>query len=224
MKRALQQGFLNNGIDVGLIKMTEHSLNLGLGQGVKDAFLNQLLLQSLHADSTLPRLQLMWLETLLGPMIAVADDAALYLLEFMTRKGLERELMRLQRAGFVVVQGETAILKSIRLEVEAYFAGSLKVFQTPYRVFGSPFQQQVWEALCQIPYGQTISYAQQAAFLENPSAYRAVANANGANQLAIVIPCHRVIASDGGLGGYGGGLKIKQWLLEHEKRFSLKEC
>ena len=86
-------------------------------------------------------------------------------------------------------------------------------------MFGSPFQRQVWQVLCGIPYGETRSYAEEAISMGKPSAYRAVANANGANQLAIIIPCHRVIASDGTLGGYGGGIAVKQWLLEHEKRY-----
>ena len=86
-------------------------------------------------------------------------------------------------------------------------------------MFGSPFQRQVWQVLCGIPYGETRSYAEEAMYMGKPSAYRAVANANGANQLAIIIPCHRVIASDGTLGGYGGGIAVKQWLLEHEKRY-----
>ncbi len=83
---------------------------------------------------------------------------------------------------------------------------------------GSPFQKQVWKALQQIPHGQTCSYADLAAAIGKPTACRAVANANGANQLAIVIPCHRVINSDGKLGGYGGGVSKKQWLIDHEKK------
>lgn len=158
----------------------------------------------------------MHIDTALGPMVAVADQSKLYLLEFVGRKGLHEELQRLQRLGFSIVEGETAPLLSIALELQRYFAGEINDFTTPYRVFGTPFQQQVWQALCTIPYGQTRTYAQQAQLLGRPKAYRAVANANGANQLALIIPCHRVVAI-GGLGGYGGGLEVKQWLIDHEQ-------
>lgn len=158
-----------------------------------------------------------WLDTALGPMLAIADDTHLYLLEFITRRGLEKEIERLRARGFAIIPGNTLPIDSIKQELDAYFAGTLTRFMAPYRVFGSPFQQKVWQILCTIPYGETRSYREQAVLLGHPNAFRAVANANGANQLAIIIPCHRIIASDGTLGGYGGGLAVKQWLLEHEK-------
>lgn len=160
-----------------------------------------------------------WFNTVLGVMLAVADERELYLLEFLERRGLTREIERLYHKGFAIVPGTTEPLESIQTELDAYFAGTLRQFQTPYRMFGSVFQQAVWQTLCQIPYGETKSYAQQAAVMGKPTAYRAVANANGANQLAIMIPCHRIIASDGSLGGYGGGLTVKQALLIHEQRY-----
>ncbi len=164
-------------------------------------------------------LKSLWIDTVLGPMIAIANDTHLYLLEFITRKGLDREMERLRKKGFVITSGESDILSSIRGELKSYFKGCLFEFKTPYLVFGSVFQQQVWNALSKIPYGETRSYKEQAVSLGRPSAYRAVANANGMNQLAIIIPCHRIIANNGTLGGYGGGLTIKQGLLNHEKRF-----
>lgn len=162
------------------------------------------------------RLNAMMIDTVLGPMIAIADEEVLYLLEFVTRKGLLSELERLCQQGFVIVFGMTPPLSLIETELKSYFAGTLTKFNTPYRMLGSVFQQQVWRTLIEIPYGETRSYAEQALSLGKPKAYRAVANANGRNQLAIIIPCHRVIASDGSLGGYAGGLSIKQWLLQHE--------
>lgn len=102
--------------------------------------------------------------------------------------------------------------------MELYFSGKLRQFNTPTHLIGSPFQKKAWLALIDIPYGETRSYLQQAKVIGNPSAYRAVANANGANQLAIVVPCHRIINANGELGGYGGGVNRKQWLLEHERR------
>lgn len=159
-----------------------------------------------------------WLDTRLGPMIAIADEEALYLLEFVDRRGLEREVERLRRrTRSAIIPGCTAPLRSIERELGEYFDGKLTVFQTPLRMLGSPFQTEVWSRLLQIPAGQTSSYGEIAATMGKPTAYRAVAQANGANQLAIVIPCHRVINANGELGGYGGGLSRKQWLLNHER-------
>lgn len=158
-----------------------------------------------------------WLDTRLGPMIAIADEEALYLLEFVDRRGLEREVERLRRrTRSAIIPGCTAPLRSIERELVEYFDGKLTAFKTPLRLLGSPFQQEVWNRLLQIPAGQTSSYGEIAAAMGRPTAYRAVAQANGANQLAIVIPCHRVINANGELGGYGGGLSRKQWLLNHE--------
>lgn len=159
-----------------------------------------------------------WLDTRLGPMIAIGDEDKLYLLEFVDRRGLEREVERLRkRTKAAIIPGETKPIQSIEKELAHYFDGTLTEFKTPLYLMGSPFQQSVWEQLRQIPPGETRSYADIAYALGNPTAYRAVAQANGANQLAIVIPCHRVINSDGGLGGYGGGLVRKEWLLTHEQ-------
>ncbi|MGZ7442693.1 bifunctional transcriptional activator/DNA repair enzyme AdaA [Paenibacillus sp. TH7-28] len=159
-----------------------------------------------------------WLDTPLGPMIAIADEAALHLLEFIDRRGLEREVERLrQRTKAAVIPGVTAPIRSIEKELALYFDGRLREFKTPLFLLGSPFQRRVWAQLQQIPPGETRSYAELAVAVGNPAGYRAVAQANGANQLAIVIPCHRVINSNGELGGYGGGLSRKSWLLNHEK-------
>jgi methylated-DNA-[protein]-cysteine S-methyltransferase len=103
-------------------------------------------------------------------------------------------------------------------QLDAYFAGTLRQFDLPLAPEGTPFQQHVWSALCDIPYGATISYAALARGIGRPSAVRAVGAANGQNPLAIVIPCHRVIGSDGKLVGYGGGLAAKSALLALERR------
>ncbi len=117
--------------------------------------------------------------------------------------------------------GSNTPLRLIEEELERYFTEQLDTFKTPYRMLGSPFQQEAWKKLLEIPYGITISYAEEAASLGKAAAVRAVANANGANLLALVIPCHRVIATGGKLGGYGSGLRRKSWLLEHEKNQAL---
>lgn len=161
-----------------------------------------------------------WFETKLGPMIAIADDQELYLLEFENRRGLAHEMEILcKRTQSDVTPGRTNPIVSIEAEVEDYFAGNLKSFKTPIHIFGTPFQREVWQALMNIPYGETRSYQDQAIRLGKPTAYRAVANANGVNQLAIIVPCHRVINTNGELGGYGAGLEHKKWLLDHEKQY-----
>lgn len=162
-----------------------------------------------------------WLDTRLGPMIAIADEEALYLLEFVDRRGLEREVERLRlRTKSAIIPGYAGPICSIERELGAYFEGESTEFKTPLFLLGSPFQQEVWDHLLQIPPGRTSSYGEIATTMGRPTAYRAVAQANGANQLAIVIPCHRVIHTSGELGGYGGGLSRKQWLLNHEKSMS----
>lgn len=159
-----------------------------------------------------------WLDTPLGPMMAVADDSGLYLLEFVDRRGLEREVERLRtRLKAAIIPGQTPHIQSMERELSQFFEGTLTEFKTPLHLVGSPFQKSVWEQLKKIPPGDTRSYADIALALGKPAAYRAVAQANGANQIAIVIPCHRVINTSGELGGYGGGVARKEWLLNHEK-------
>jgi AraC family transcriptional regulator of adaptative response/methylated-DNA-[protein]-cysteine methyltransferase len=151
-------------------------------------------------------------------MLALADDRGLALLEFVDRRGLERELESLQRrVKRRVLPGEHPYLAQIEQELEAYFDGRLMRFETPIVLSGSTFQRSVWNALRAIPAGATRSYAEIAAEVGKPSAVRAVGRANGDNSLCIIVPCHRVIGADGTLTGYGGGLWRKQWLLEHER-------
>lgn len=159
-----------------------------------------------------------WLDTPLGPMLAIADEHSLYLLEFVDRRGLEREIEQLRnKTKALIIPGHNPPITTIEAELKEYFAGTLKEFKTPLHLLGSPFQQLVWSELLRVPYGETRSYAQQAIAIGKHTAYRAVAHANGMNQIAIVIPCHRIINSNGKLGGYGGGLAHKQWLIQHEK-------
>ncbi|OGO94874.1 MAG: cysteine methyltransferase [Coxiella sp. RIFCSPHIGHO2_12_FULL_42_15] len=162
-----------------------------------------------------------WLDTPLGPMIAITDEEALYLLEFIDRRGLELEVERLRkRTKSAIIPGNTELINTIEKELNLYFHGKLREFKTPLFLIGSSFQKRVWEALKKIPYGETRSYLDIAKVVGNDTAFRAVARANGANQIAIVIPCHRVINANGDLGGYGGGLSRKQWLLEQERNWN----
>jgi methylated-DNA-[protein]-cysteine S-methyltransferase len=111
---------------------------------------------------------------------------------------------------------DDAGLVDVVAQLEAYFAGTLTDFDLPLAMRGTDFQHRVWAALCEIPYGETISYGELARWVGNPKASRAVGLANGRNPVAIIVPCHRVIGADGSLTGYGGGLDRKVWLLEHE--------
>ncbi|MCD6038949.1 MAG: cysteine methyltransferase [Gammaproteobacteria bacterium] len=164
-------------------------------------------------------LKISWLDTPLGPMVAIADNHALYLLEFIGRRGLVHEVKCLkQKTQSVMTMGSTPLINSIENELSHYFSGKLTAFKTPLFFLGSSFQKQVWEELRKISYGETRSYADIAEAIGRPTAFRAVAQANGSNQLAIIVPCHRVINKNGDLGGYAGGLGHKEWLINHEQK------
>jgi AraC family transcriptional regulator of adaptative response/methylated-DNA-[protein]-cysteine methyltransferase len=158
-------------------------------------------------------------DTPIGEMIAGATDTHLVLLEFARRRMLEQQLARLTRTtGFVLERGESRIVADLRRELDEYFRGERKEFTIPIDVRGTPFQMRVWAELQRIPTGTTTSYARLALTVGQPTAVRAVARANGDNPIAILIPCHRVIGSDGSLTGYGGGLWRKKKLLDLEAR------
>ncbi len=161
-----------------------------------------------------------WIPSPIGDMIALSSRTHLHLLEFVGRKALPAELARLQiMAKGEIGIGQYAPTSQIRAELAAYFSGASADFTTPLALHGSEFTRAVWAALQNIPAGETRSYGQIAAEIGRPSASRAVARANGANQIALVIPCHRVIGADGSLTGYGGGLWRKQRLLEIEQQY-----
>jgi len=159
-----------------------------------------------------------WIETPLGPMLAIAGDEGLELLEFVDRRALETELRELGRKWKrAIVPGDHAILDRTAAQLSEYFAGARRAFDIPLKLQGSPFQIAAWQALCDIPYGETRSYADMARRVGSPGAVRAIGRANGQNRLCVVVPCHRVIQADGSLCGYGGGRWRKQWLLDHER-------
>ncbi|HET8570243.1 MAG TPA: methylated-DNA--[protein]-cysteine S-methyltransferase [Candidatus Limnocylindria bacterium] len=162
-----------------------------------------------------------WIPTPLGTVLGAASDAGLLLLEFADRRGLPRELALLRRRadlGGTSARARRA-LDAADAWLEAYFAGR-PPGALPLATRGTPFQRAVWEALRAIPAGETRSYGELARSL-GAAGPRAVARANGANSVAIVVPCHRVIGADGSLTGYGGGLWRKQWLLDHERAMNL---
>lgn len=161
-----------------------------------------------------------WIATPLGDMIAVASETHLHLLEFVGRKALPAELRKLRVAtkdGIGI--GRTGVTEQASAELEAFFAGRSAGFETPVFQEGSAFSREVWDELRRIPAGVTRNYAEIARRIGRPSATRAVARANGANQIALIVPCHRVLGADGALTGYGGGLWRKQRLLEIELRY-----
>jgi len=158
-----------------------------------------------------------WIESPLGPLIAGATDRGICLLEFSDRRMLEAQARILSsHLGLPVAPGAHPHLETLERQLGEYFAGRRREFTLPIFEPGTPFQERVWEALRRIPFGETRSYSALAKAIGDPSAVRAVARANGYNRVAIVVPCHRVIGADGGLGGYGGGLWRKQRLLELE--------
>ncbi|MFS4581978.1 bifunctional transcriptional activator/DNA repair enzyme AdaA [Phaeobacter sp. C3_T13_0] len=161
-----------------------------------------------------------WIATPLGDMIAVSSQTELHLLEFVERKALKGELDKLQKAvhGDLGI-GPTPPSEQIRDELGAFFNGRSARFETPLAYHGTPFMRQVWNALREIPAGATRSYSEIAREIGRPEAARAVARANGTNQIALVVPCHRVIGVDGSLTGYGGGLWRKQRLLDIERQY-----
>lgn len=159
------------------------------------------------------------LTTPLGPMFVAATERGICMLEFVDRKMLETEFKDLQRLlQAQIIVGENAHIEQAKAEVAAYFEGTLQTFTVPLDTPGTDFQQTVWKALQQVPYGKTATYQQQAERIDNPQAVRAVGTANGANRVSIMVPCHRVIGKDGKLTGYGGGLDRKRWLLDFERK------
>ncbi len=165
----------------------------------------------------MPTLAATTLDTPLGDMVAFASHQGLCLLEFADRKALPTEKRDLETLFDArVTPADHSVFEMLRTELAAYFRADSPAFSIPLHTPGTPFQQAAWQALLKIPAGETRSYADQAAAIDKPNATRAVARANGANRIAIIIPCHRIIGSDGSLTGYGGGLKRKRWLLDHE--------
>jgi AraC family transcriptional regulator, regulatory protein of adaptative response / methylated-DNA-[protein]-cysteine methyltransferase len=160
------------------------------------------------------------ISTPLGSMVAVADNAAVYLLEFENRVALTGEFRRLERDFGPIGLGSTVVLETLVAQLDDYFAGESAAFQIPTIQHGTPFEEAVWKVLERIHPGQTRSYGDIAEELGQPEKSREVGRANGANRISIVVPCHRVIGADGSLVGYGGGLWRKKWLLDHERQYA----
>ena len=158
------------------------------------------------------------IETPIGTMYAAATAEGICMLEFTDRKMLETEFKDLAKSlNAIIIQGENPHFIALEKELAEYFLGKRTEFTVPLSPVGTDFQKSVWKVLMKIPYGETWNYKKQSEVLGDAKKVRAVANANGMNKISILIPCHRVIGSNGTLTGYGGGIWRKQKLLELEK-------
>ncbi|MDR2854066.1 MAG: methylated-DNA--[protein]-cysteine S-methyltransferase [Prevotellaceae bacterium] len=152
------------------------------------------------------------IETPLGTMFAIANNEALLVLDFVEGKNFLKHKNQFQN----ITEQSNLVLEQTEQELIKYFKGELKEFSIPIKFTGTDFQQEVWKEIQKIPYGTTISYAKEAANLHVPRSVRAVANANGQNKISIIVPCHRIIGTDGSLTGYASGVERKKCLLELE--------
>lgn len=152
------------------------------------------------------------ISTPIGPYLIVDSGAGISVVEHF-----EQQTPKRKRALEQMENKETSIIQAAILQLEEYFAGDRKTFDLPLDEQGTPFQKQVWQALRAIPYGETRSYKEIAAAIDNPKAVRAVGLANNRNPICLFTPCHRVIGSDGSMTGYGGGMDAKIYLLKLEK-------
>jgi len=153
-----------------------------------------------------------FIDSPIGPLLLTGDGESLQGLHFSTGKKARGADPRWRRSDDT--------FRDVRLQIREYFGGERKTFDVPLAPQGTDFQISVWQALAKIPYGETCAYADIAKGIGNPKAVRAVGSANGNNPIAIIVPCHRVIGSDGNLTGFGGGLDSKRYLLELEARNS----
>lgn len=166
-----------------------------------------------------------WINSPLGTLLAVGNDDHLYMLSFLDLAGMERRAALIQkRLKATLDMGESETIRSVRDELARYFEGQLREFRTPLRVTGTNFQVKVYEAMRKVPFGNTITYADLAEEVGQPAAFRAVAQAVAQNPVHLLIPCHRIINSNGEIGGHAAGVKRKEWLLNFEKRLLIREA
>ena len=160
------------------------------------------------------------INTPIGELNAVAVEEGLCILEFTDSKSFTNDLKQLELSQPGSISVESKYFINLRTQLDEYFNGLRKEFTIPLIPQGTEFKKTVWSELLKIPYGSTLSYLEQASGMKKPESVRAVAGANGMNPICILIPCHRVVGSNGRLTGYSGGLHRKKWLLDHEKKFS----
>ncbi|MFT4055942.1 MAG: trifunctional transcriptional activator/DNA repair protein Ada/methylated-DNA--[protein]-cysteine S-methyltransferase [Novosphingobium sp.] len=219
-QRRIREGFETLAVG-GKVITAQHQASFDSPSAFRAAFAR--LLGCAPADLQAGRLlRATWIPTPLGDMIAIGSRSHLHLLEFLDRKGLPAELRRLQASSKEGIGiGGSPPCEQAAQELADYFDARSASFTTPLALAGSAFTRQVWNELREIPVGETRSYSEIAGRIGRPSATRAVARVNGANQIALMIPCHRVIGADGSLTGYGGGLWRKQRLIEIERQLRI---
>ena len=220
MARQVRLGASFNALSVGA-SVIEAQLTAGFesGSAFREAFAKQI---GVAPSAFVKDAMLLadWLETPLGPMVAVSDQKTLHLLEFFDRKALPTEMKKIFAAARGSVGfGRPKPTEETAKALDRFFAGKSAGFDVPLTLHGTEFTKMVWRELQKIPAGETRSYGEVAQQIGQPTATRAVARANGANQIAILVPCHRVIGADGSLTGYGGGLWRKQKLIETELQY-----
>ncbi len=158
-----------------------------------------------------------WMDSPVGPLLMAGDDSRLHLLSFIDQSNMVRKAALIQKKLKARIEiGSNQSIEMVRKELQEYFAGDRRDFQTPLALNGTAFQTKVWEALMQVPYGETVSYADLAHRIGKPAAFRAVAQANAQNPVNIIVPSHRILNADGGSGGNATGLDQKRWLLDFE--------
>ena len=167
-------------------------------------------------DSATP-VRLRAIQTPIGRLTLGATEHAVVLADFTERAMMPAQLAAVRRRIGPTTHGPTPLLDELERQLREYLAGERREFGLPMDLPGSPFQESVWAELRRIPYGETLTYRELAERVGVPAASRAVGRANGSNRLALIVPCHRVVAAGGGLGGYGGGLPAKRWLLDLER-------
>ncbi len=157
-----------------------------------------------------------------GELVVGASSRGCCLVEYVERGGLEKiKSWTRRRYHLEMVEGEIPLLQRVEEELRSYFSGSLRLFSFPLDLQGTAFEQSVWQELLAISYGRRTTYAELARRVNKPKAFRAVGRANGSNPLAIVVPYHRVVQTGGGMGGYGGGIWRKEFLLDLEMQVML---
>jgi O-6-methylguanine DNA methyltransferase len=201
---------------------TETITNIDTERNVRKNFEQSLAMQPENKYAT--TLAARWIDTPVGSMLAAADDRHLHLLAFIELSFMERKADLVQQqldAGLKF--GDNAVLASIDDEIRRYFTGMTRDFDTPILLKGTSFQLSVWDELRKIPFGHTVTYAELAARIGKPAAFRAVAQANAQNPVAIVVPDHRVVNSDGRVGGNAARLDRKKWLIDFEQAIATEE-
>ncbi len=158
------------------------------------------------------------IETPIGDMFAAASNKGIVMLSFYDKFNIDAQIEKLKkRFDADILPAQNKYFSQLQEQINEYFNKERTTFDVPLQLVGTPFQMSVWKELLTIPYGTTLSYKEQAEHINKPTAYRAVANANGQNMLMILVPCHRVIGSDGKLNGYAGGIEKKEYLHHLEK-------